>query len=85
MASVYAPRGEEYRFPIRRSALLLAVAVLLVGAMAAFRYLGKGRAPAASDASGSETVVVDSGPVSVLLKETGVVRPRQSVAVKSKV
>ena len=53
--------------------------------MAAFRYLGKGRAPAASDASGSETVVVDSGPVSVLLKETGVVRPRQSVAVKSKV
>ena len=61
------------------------MAVLLVGAVTAFRYLGRGRAPAASDASGSETVVVDSGPVSVLLKETGVVRPRQSVAVKSKV
>lgn len=29
--------------------------------------------------------VVDVGPVEVLLKETGVVRPRQSVAVKSKV
>lgn len=53
--------------------------------MAAFRFLGKGRAPAAPDTSGSETVVVDTGPVSVLIKETGVVRPRQSVAVKSKV
>jgi len=59
--------------------------LLLLGAIAASRFLGKGSAPAASDKAGTETVVVDAGPVSVLIKETGVVRPRQSVAVKSKV
>jgi multidrug efflux pump subunit AcrA (membrane-fusion protein) len=32
-----------------------------------------------------ETHVVDEGPVTVLIKEIGVVKPRQSVAVKSKV
>jgi len=59
--------------------------LLLLGAIAAFRFRGKERASAASDTAGTETVVVDTGPVSVVIKETGVVRPRQSVAVKSKV
>lgn len=59
--------------------------MLLLGAVAVVRFLGKGSAPATPDQSGTETVVVDTGPVSVLIKETGVVRPRQSVAVKSKV
>jgi len=59
--------------------------VLLFGAFAVSRFLGRGKAPAAPDAAGTETVVVDTGPVSVLIKETGVVCPRQSVAVKSKV
>lgn len=42
-------------------------------------------APDAPGAASAETAVVGSGPVSVLIREIGVVRPRQSVAVKSKV
>ena len=61
------------------------MALGLAGAVVGVLYLRKGNAAAAPDPSLAETHVVDSGPVSVLLKETGVVRPRQSVAVKSKV
>lgn len=51
------------------------------GAAAAWIF-GRGTPPASAPI---ETHVVDEGPVTVLIKEIGVVRPRQSVAVKSKV
>jgi hypothetical protein len=58
VSSVYSRGGEECRFPIRRSALFLVTAVLLLGALAASRFLGKGNAPGTPDTSGTETVVL---------------------------
>lgn len=65
--------------------MFLVAAATLLWALAASWFLGRGKAPATADTAGTETVVIDTGAVSVLIKETGIVRPRQSVAVKSKV
>ncbi len=58
------------------------MAFLAIGGAAAVWFLGRGAPPASMAV---ETHVVDEGPVTVLIKEIGVVKPRQSVAVKSKV
>jgi RND family efflux transporter MFP subunit len=62
--------------------LLPALAVAGAGVWGAARFHPKG--PGGEKGAG-ETYVVSEGPVDVVLKETGVVKPRQSVAVKSKV
>jgi multidrug efflux pump subunit AcrA (membrane-fusion protein) len=58
------------------------LALLALGGAAAVWFLGRGTPPASAPV---DTHVVDEGPVIVLIKEIGVVKPRQSVAVKSKV
>ena len=77
-----AGSGEYPRPDIRR--LGFVTAALLGAAILAWVGL-RLRRPAATPKAEVETYVVAAGPVELLLKETGVVRPRQSVAVKSKV
>src|SRR5438477_10726094 len=68
---------------MRRRTLVLALALPSVGAGAILALrLGAGAAAAGPS---QDTHVVSEGPVELTLKETGVVKPRQSVAVKSKV
>jgi HlyD family secretion protein len=65
-----------------RSVLLLVLALAVVGTGATL-FFRAGAAPAT--AAGADVHVVSPGAVELTLKETGVVKPRQSVAVKSKV
>ena len=58
--------------------------ILLAAACLAWAGLHRGASRSAPEQEAA-THVVDVGPVEIVLKETGVVRPRQSVAVKSKV
>ena len=66
-----------------RKLTIVLFALLVLGALGTFavRKLGGGGKPADS----ADTAVVGRGDVTVALKETGVVEPRQTVAVKSKV
>lgn len=64
----------------------LVVALFLVAAVAAGVWFFLNRRESKAGAAASTDIhVVDTGEVSVALKETGVVKPRQTVAVKSKV
>src|SRR5258706_7592078 len=65
----------------RRLALALVLLSVAGGTAATLRL----RAGAAGSAASPDVHVVSEGPVELTLKETGVVKPRQSVAVKSKV
>src|SRR5258706_640363 len=65
----------------RRLALALVLLSVAGGTAATFGF----RAGAAGSAASRDVHVVSEGPVELTLKETGVVKPRQSVAVKSKV